>query len=148
MQRTLAALAVIAVLALAGCGGGDSSTGAATSTGASTTASTTTSTAPAAPTATSTTAGTADAVDVVAEDIKFTKKSYEATAGEVTITYHDEGAIEHSLLIDGVQGFELDVKTHGAVDTGTVTLKPGTYTLYCGMPGHRAAGMQATLTVS
>jgi uncharacterized cupredoxin-like copper-binding protein len=29
----------------------------------------------------------------------------------------------------------------------TLHLKPGTYTFYCSVPGHRAGGMQGTLTV-
>jgi uncharacterized cupredoxin-like copper-binding protein len=140
MQRIFAALAaLIAVAALAGCGSGDKATGATDAPAPTPTT---------ASAATPSTAKAAGAVDVVAKDIKFTKTSYEATAGAVTITYDNEGAIEHTLLIDGVSGFELDVKAHGDTDTGTVTLKPGTYTLYCGMPGHRAAGMHATLTVS
>lgn len=140
MHRIFVALAaLLAVAALAGCGGGDQASGASNAPAATPTT---------ASAATSASAPAADTVAVVAKDIKLDKSSYEATAGDVTITYENEGAIEHTLLIDGVSGFELDVKAHGDTDKGTVTLKPGTYTLYCGMPGHRAAGMHATLTVS
>ena len=36
----------------------------------------------------------------------------------------------------------------GGSKTLTVNLKPGTYTFYCSVPGHRAGGMVGTLTVS
>ena len=35
----------------------------------------------------------------------------------------------------------------GGTSTDTLTLKPGKYTFYCPVPGHRAAGMVGTLTV-
>jgi uncharacterized cupredoxin-like copper-binding protein len=35
----------------------------------------------------------------------------------------------------------------GGKSTATVTVKPGTYTFFCPVDGHRAAGMTGTLTV-
>jgi mono/diheme cytochrome c family protein len=37
--------------------------------------------------------------------------------------------------------------SNGGVSTVSVSLRPGRYTFYCTLPGHRAAGMQGTLTV-
>ncbi len=92
-------------------------------------------------------AGPREDVSVVAHDIKLSAADYEATAGAVRITYRNEGSIEHTLEIDGVDGFALDVAGKGDVDRATVELAPGTYTIYCDVPGHREAGMHATLTV-
>ncbi len=71
-----------------------------------------------------------------------------ATAGEITVTFENVGIVEHDFVIEEVG--DLDVV--GMVDpgeraTGTVELEPGTYTVYCTVPGHRNAGMQATLEV-
>jgi plastocyanin len=88
------------------------------------------------------------ALDVEAHDISFTPKELQATAGDVTIRYTNSGAIQHTLLIEGVDGFKLDVTKSGDADTGTVNLAPGAYTMYCDVPGHRAAGMEGRLVVS
>ncbi|MDQ3897265.1 MAG: plastocyanin/azurin family copper-binding protein [Actinomycetota bacterium] len=117
-----AALAVSAV----GCGGDDASV--------------------AAPPNADTGVGSA-ALTVIARDISLAPTTFQAAAGPVHITYRNEGAIEHTLVIEGVDGFKLDVVAKGAVDDGSLDLAPGTYTMYCDMPGHRQAGMQATLTV-
>jgi plastocyanin len=91
-------------------------------------------------------------LQVVARDIELDQDSYTLTAGTSTIAYVQEGAMLHTLLIEGpdgedVAGFGLEVTEDGEVDTGEVTLEPGTYTLYCDVAGHRQAGMEAELVV-
>jgi plastocyanin len=80
--------------------------------------------------------------------LRFDKTEYTATAGDVTIGYVDDGSLQHDLLIDGHGGFKLTVTGQGQSKVGTTNLIPGTYTLYCDIPTHREAGMQATLTVT
>jgi uncharacterized cupredoxin-like copper-binding protein len=89
-----------------------------------------------------------EVVEVVAEDITFPDDSFEAAAGTVTIRYVNEGAIPHSLVIEDVDGFKLEVAANGDEDEGTADLEAGTYVLFCDVPGHRDAGMEATLEVS
>lgn len=89
---------------------------------------------------------------VLARDIEFDQDSYTLPAGTSTIAYLQEGAMVHTLLIEGPDGddvadFKLEVTEDGEVDVGEVTLEPGTYTLYCDVPGHRQAGMEAELVV-
>ncbi len=88
------------------------------------------------------------ALNVEAHDISLTPSELQARAGDVTIRYTNSGVIQHTLLIDGEDGFKLDVTRSGDTDTGTVKLAPGAYTIYCDVPGHRAAGMQGRLVVS
>lgn len=88
------------------------------------------------------------AVTVIAEDISFPEASYAVDAGEVDLTYRNEGSIKHTLVIEDVDGFKLTVAAQGDVDEGAVELEPGQYTIFCDVPGHREAGMEATLDVS
>jgi plastocyanin len=91
--------------------------------------------------------GGSSAVTVIAKDISLSPTSLRAGAGDVHFTYRNDGSLEHTLVIEGIDGFRLDVAAKGAVDDGTVMLAPGSYTMYCDVAGHRQAGMQATLTV-
>ena len=86
-------------------------------------------------------------VEVVARDIELGESEYDTTAGDVQLRYVNEGSIAHTLLIDDVDGFKLEVTANGDEDQGSVELEAGTYTLYCDVPGHREAGMEATLEV-
>lgn len=117
---------VAALLATAGCGG-DDGTSSAPAVGAS--------------------SGGGDGLTVVAEDIDFGDDAYAADAGTVPVTYRNGGSIVHTLVIEDVDGFKLEVSSNGDVDEGEVELEAGEYTLFCDVPGHRSAGMEATLQV-
>lgn len=80
--------------------------------------------------------------------LAFDKQTLVAHAGKVTIALTNPSAIPHDIAIKGAG---LDVKgpivTSGGRSTVTATLKPGTYTFYCTVPGHEQAGMRGTLEV-
>jgi plastocyanin len=81
-------------------------------------------------------------------DISFSPKDLTAAAGPVAITLTNVGKIQHTLLVEEDPSFtKLDTQA-GQTATGTLNAKPGTYTLFCDVAGHRAAGMEAKLTVS
>lgn len=90
----------------------------------------------------------ADVTVHASDALKFDKSDYTARAGEVTIGYVDEGSLTHTLVVKDQNGFKLQVTSHGDTKTGKITLAAGSYTLFCDIPGHEAAGMKATLNVS
>jgi plastocyanin len=134
--RALAA-ALTAAAALAGCGGGG---GKSSSTPAPTTTAT----------ATSTPAAGASTLSLSADPsaLKFDKSALSASAGKVTIDMKNPSSLQHNIAIEG-NGVDTQGKIVGQGGTSTVsaTLKPGTYTFYCAVDGHRQAGMEGTLTV-
>ena len=100
--------------------------------------------------------GTADTIpadaDVVVHAtnaIALDQKEYTANAGAINIAYTNESAIRHTLIVakDGSKepDFKLVVNKKGDVDSATINLTAGTYTLLCDVPGH--SNMKATLTV-
>jgi plastocyanin len=80
--------------------------------------------------------------------LKFDKSALSASAGKVTITMSNPSSLQHNIAIEG-NGVEQkgEVVGNGGTSTVTATLKAGTYTFYCSVDGHRAAGMQGKLTV-
>jgi plastocyanin len=71
-----------------------------------------------------------------------------ATAGKVEIDSKNPSSTPHDIAIEGggvnAKG---EVVQGGGVSKLTVTLKPGSYTFFCTVPGHREAGMQGKLVV-
>ena len=73
-----------------------------------------------------------------------------ATAGAVTVEMPNKSGVTHNIAIQqGTNGAVLGASafTANGVASVKVSLKPGTYTFFCQVPGHRAAGMLGTLTV-
>ncbi len=83
---------------------------------------------------------------VIAEDVDFPSE-VSTGAGEVDITLVNAGRVPHTFVFDDVEGFKLEVNAEGDADAGQVELEPGSYTFYCDVPGHRAAGMEGVLNV-
>jgi plastocyanin len=80
--------------------------------------------------------------------LKFTASSASATAGHVTINMHNASSVPHDIAIRGGSVNEVgQVVSNGGTSTVSATLAPGTYTFYCSVDGHEAAGMKGTLTV-
>jgi plastocyanin len=76
-------------------------------------------------------------------------KDYTAKAGTVNVALVNDGKENHNLLIEGIDKgkFKISV-TPGQTKTCAVALSARTYTVYCDIAGHRAAGMEAKLVVS
>jgi len=141
MKKASAVLAVtaLAALGLAACGGSSSSdngTTAAATSGASTTAA----------------AGGGATVDISTPSgstLAYDQKTASAKAGSVTVDFNNQQPLQHDVAIADSSGTVLgqtDLVSSGTAST-TVDLKPGTYSFYCTVPGHKQAGMEGTLTV-
>ena len=81
--------------------------------------------------------------------LRFDVKVLKATSTRVQLVLQNASDVPHAIAIEGN-----GVEKKGAVVTGsekpsavTATLKPGTYTFYCPVDGHEAAGMKGKLIV-
>jgi plastocyanin len=147
-MKKLAALLVLALaaVALVACGGSDSSTtttssgeeaggGAAAESGKEAGG-----------------AGGGSTVSFEADpsgELAYTTTEASAKAGKVTVDFNNPQSLTHDVAIEDSGGKEVgktELIGEGETST-TVDLKPGTYTYFCTVPGHREAGMEGTLTV-
>jgi uncharacterized cupredoxin-like copper-binding protein len=86
-------------------------------------------------------------VPVSETEFKITLGSTELKAGEITFEVKDDGKIPHDLAIKGTSDKTKEIAPGSNAEL-KVTLKPGTYVLYCSIPGHEQAGMKQSITVS
>jgi len=141
----LAALATAGLLALAGCGGDDDNSSSPAASGGSSSATTSES-------SDSSSASGGETLKLSADPggaLKFTTTSLTAKAGTVTLEMANPSSVPHAISVKG-NGIDESGETVEKDGTSKVTvdLKAGTYTFYCPVDGHEAAGMKGTLTVS
>jgi glucose/arabinose dehydrogenase/plastocyanin len=78
-------------------------------------------------------------------DLAFDPTELTIPAGtDVTITLVNNGALEHNFVIDAL-GVQSDTVSAGGTTTVTINAEAGDYEFYCGVPGHKEAGMVGTL---
>jgi plastocyanin len=122
------------VLALSACGGGSSSsstTPAATGAGGG--------------------GGGSSTVKISADPsgaLKYEQTDVSATAGSITIDFTNMSSLPHDVTIEGNGASGATDQITDSTTSTTVDLEPGTYTFFCSVDGHRAAGMEGTLTVN
>jgi plastocyanin len=133
---------------------------ASTSTSASTTPSTPASTTTSATPSTTTTTAKAPSAPVAKSSslslaanpsglLSYNTKTLSAKAGTVTINFANSSPLEHNVTIaEGSKVLGATPTFTGGSKTLSLKLKPGKYTFYCSVPGHRQAGMEGTLNVS
>ena len=134
-RRALPLVLVLAalVLALSACGGGSSSssTTPATTGGGG--------------------GGGGSTIQISADPsgaLKYEQNDVSATAGSITIDFTNMSSVPHDVTIEGNGASGATDQITDSTTSTTVDLEPGTYTFFCSVDGHRAAGMEGTLTVN
>jgi plastocyanin len=129
--RTVALAPVAIVFVVAGCGGGGGDKKAA----------------PSQPTP-----GVASRLSLRADPggrLRFDRKPLAAKPGRVTIVMDNPSELSHNVALEG-PGIETqlgEVVAQDGTSKISATVKPGRYTFFCSVPGHREAGMVGTLIV-
>jgi mono/diheme cytochrome c family protein len=83
--------------------------------------------------------------------LAYTVASATAPSGGLEIESRNASSTPHDIALqEGTSGAELgkgETVSNGGVSRLSVDLRPGDYTFFCTLPGHRQAGMEGTLTV-
>jgi plastocyanin len=139
MARLLGLALVMLALVVAGCGGDDDNGDEAS---------------PPPPPPPAATGGSGEATTLqnpadASGALAFQKESLTAPAGEITLAMENPSSVDHNIAVEG-EGVdeEGEVVGEGGTSEVTATFEPGDYTFYCSVPGHQAAGMEGTLTVT
>ncbi|HEX6312123.1 MAG TPA: plastocyanin/azurin family copper-binding protein [Acidimicrobiia bacterium] len=88
----------------------------------------------------------APTLEVVGNNLSFEPDELEVAAGDFNVTLESVDQF-HDFNIEDVDG--IVEASAGETETAGFTIdEPDEYTFFCSVPGHRAAGMEGTLTVT
>jgi plastocyanin len=79
--------------------------------------------------------------------LSYEQTDVSATAGSITIDFTNMSSLPHDVTIEGNGASGATDEITNSSTSTTVDLEPGTYTFFCSVDGHRAAGMEGTFTV-
>lgn len=68
-----------------------------------------------------------------------------SAGGTVAVT--NDGTTTHDLTVEGQDLATPTLDAGGTADLDVSALAPGTYTVFCSIPGHRESGMETDITV-
>jgi|FLYL01.1.fsa_nt_gi uncharacterized cupredoxin-like copper-binding protein len=89
-------------------------------------------------------------VEVTVREFEIIPTDMAVKPGEVLFVVRNVGVIEHDFVIEDAAGktaATIAVIGPGKTEELRVILRPGRYAVLCSLPGHKDAGMKATLTV-
>jgi len=84
-------------------------------------------------------------LELHAREMSYDPDAIAVEAGNVEVVLYNDGTVLHDLRIGG-EPFVLEAAA-GQVATSQLPLDPGSYELFCSLPGHRDAGMVGVLEV-
>src|SRR5215472_17248034 len=87
-------------------------------------------------------------VQLTAREWRYEPTEISSSQGDIVFEVRNGGLIEHNFVVEDQakhKRAEIPYMEPGDTLVVTVTLPPGMYTIYCGLPGHRDAGMVATI---
>jgi uncharacterized cupredoxin-like copper-binding protein len=89
-------------------------------------------------------------VKFIAREFSFHPSEAAVNAGEVTFEVTNEGAIEHTFVLQDHANrilAEIASIVPSKTEVTRTRVDGGTYVIFCRVPGHKEAGMTATLRV-
>lgn len=95
--------------------------------------------------------GEASAVEIAVKDFTLTPKDVTVAGPTVTLAVTNEGPTLHNIAVRDDSGKELVTTKNldeGESETVSAQIAPGSYILFCSLPGHESLGIKGTLTVS